>query len=238
MLVDIVIPYYVSGQGMELKYCLRSIEKYLTGVGHVVIVGEVPFWAQNVVNIPVRDEPRRMAYRERNIFQKIEAACRVQGITDNFLFMNDDHFLLAEYEAEQFPYYWYHTLKNVFVSKQGNPYAETVRHTIDILGESAAYYDIHCPIVYNKKKFQKLANLYWDIEYGYCIKSLYAHLNYLPPEVTPIMEDRKISRPVSYNEAVNYVDGRKWFSTGDKAVNPDLERFLRDLYPEKSKYEI
>ena len=49
-MIDVVIPLGTGSrwQDNELRYCLRSIEKNLSGVNEVVIVGEKPKWLTNV----------------------------------------------------------------------------------------------------------------------------------------------------------------------------------------------
>src|SRR6187431_2538921 len=96
-LTDILIPL---GKGsrhndLELVYCLRSIEKHLKGVGNVFIVGESPERVKNCMHVSVKDSPNNWD-RAKNIYRKIRRCCSLPDLSDNFLFMNDDHFLLSD----------------------------------------------------------------------------------------------------------------------------------------------
>src|SRR4051812_48140009 len=105
-MTDIVIPLNNRSyqKNIELRYCLRSIEKHLSGVGNVFIVGHMPEWVTNVIYIPFEEDPRNR-FRDRNIMLKVSEACKDSRVSDDFLMIHDDHFLLAGYDAGAFPYY-------------------------------------------------------------------------------------------------------------------------------------
>ena len=49
-MTSIILPYKASRYGdLELRYCMRSIERHLKGVGEVFLLGKAPAWLQNVV---------------------------------------------------------------------------------------------------------------------------------------------------------------------------------------------
>jgi len=89
----------------ELRYSLRSIEKYLSGVGQVFIIGDCPDFLTNVIHIPATDEENR-EWKDRNIYRKLLIACNDVRISENFLFVNDDHYLTQPFEAGKFPFYY------------------------------------------------------------------------------------------------------------------------------------
>lgn len=233
--MSIVIPLGRGSRNndMELRYCLRSIEKYLLGYGDIFIVGEKPDWLQNVIHIPCPDHGDKTYNKERNIFCKIMAACGDIRVTDNFLFMNDDHYLLQEYKAAEFPFYydgWLNDYKTV------TDYKNTVRNTDDyFLGGKVLYYDIHCPVIYKKEAFawcMPMAD--WSKPFGYCIKTIYCHINNNSGQIYP---DLKLNEALPYKAIMDQLAGRAWFSIGDKAFNGDIKRMLQELYPFPSKYE-
>lgn len=218
----------------ELRYCLRSITKHLTGYADIFIVGEKPEWLTGCIHIPCPDYGDKTYHKERNIFEKIMAACKDERVTEDFLFMNDDHFLLQDFEAGKFPYYC-HGWLNEFMTV--TDYKHTVRNTIEWnYGEDCPYFDIHCPIVYNKQNFiHHMRNPDWSIRFGYCIKTMYGHLNIGKATEYP---DLKINEVYSSDQIRKLITGRPWFSIGDKAREGGLLRVLNELYPHKSKYEI
>jgi hypothetical protein len=227
---------------IELRYCLRSIEKHLSGYGDIFLVGHKPKWINDkVIHIPAEDEQRTW-WKERNIYRKILLACEDPRVSDDFLFMNDDHYLLADYVAGEFPYYWEGELTD-YVGRE-DQYGNTIRNTFEYFTAGkywAKYFDIHSPILYNKGRFEKyVAPMGWNRKYGYSIKTSYCV--YWPEEwLSSRIEypDLKINQPLPPQKVKELLTGRSWFSVGNKAfdIGGGMERVLQELYPNKSKYE-
>lgn len=235
-MTDVVIPLGTRStqKNQELRYCLRSIEKHLSGVGNVFIIGECPEWLQCVIHIPFTEDQRNR-YRDRNIMLKMAKACKDNRVSDDFLMVHDDHFLLADYEAGAFPYYHMgHMMPGV------GQYGETKRNTEHLLcllpGIPIYNYDCHCPILFNKQRFMmSVALADWSKWYGYCIKTLYCVMNAVQGERA---EDLKIRMPYDKDMIYKIIEGRKWFSIGDRCFAPGgMWNVLNELYPNKSKYE-
>lgn len=230
-MIDIVIPLNnrSTQKNMELRYCLRSIEKHLNGVRNVFIVGYMPEWVTNVIHLPTEDDPRNR-FRDRNICNKMIAACKDERVSNDFLMVHDDHFLLEDFDAGTFPYYHCGPL----VPGHGQ-YAHTKENTISLLGQ-VNNYDTHCPILFNKEKFMRTIALSdWSKWYGYCMKTLYCVLNGIEGEQ---VEDLKIRMPLQYEEVIRLIRGRKWFSIGDRSFAYGMKDVLQDLYSNPSKYEL
>lgn len=230
-MIDICIPLNNRSKqnNLELRYCLRSIEKHLNDVGNVFIIGHLPEWITNVIHIPCEDDPRNR-FRDRNIADKMIVACKDSRVSDNFLMVHDDHYLLEDCDAGAFQYYHCGPL----VPGQGL-YAMTKQNTISLLGK-VNNYDTHCPILFNKERFMRsVAVADWSKLYGYCMKTLYCVMNGIQGEH---VEDLKIRMPLRYHEIIRLIAGRKWFSIGDRCfAKGGMEDVLKDLYTNKSKYE-
>jgi hypothetical protein len=235
-MTDVIIPLNNRSyqKNIELRYCLRSIEKHLTGVGNVFIVGHCPEWARNVIHIRFDEDPRNR-FRDRNIMLKMSEACKDARVSDDFLMVHDDHFLLADFEAGAFPYYHMgHMMPGV------GQYGETKRNTEHLLcplpGIPIYNYDCHCPILLNKQLFMRSVALAdWSKWYGYCMKTLYCVMNGIDGEY---MDDIKIRMPLTADEIKQAIAGRKWFSIGDRCFAPGgMMDVLNELYPNKSKHE-
>ena len=238
MTTSIIIPLGTGSRNndLELRYALRSVEKHLTGYGDVFIVGEKPDWLRNITHIPCPDYGDKTYDKERNIYTKIMAACTDDRVTEDFLFMNDDHYLLQDYEAGQFPYYchgWVSEFKTV------TDYKHTIKNTItrlQPLGHDIPYFDIHCPIIYSKDKFTwVIPGIGWGKPFGYCIKTVYG--NCIEGLKATEYPDLKINESYPASKIRQLLTGRPWFSIGDKAFNGGIRHVLQDLYPHKSKYE-
>jgi hypothetical protein len=235
MATSIVLPLGTGSRhnNLELRYCLRSIEKYLTGYSDVFIVGDLPDWLRNVIHIPCYDQGDKTYDKERNIYTKIMAACADERVSEDFLFINDDHYLLQGYEAGKFPYYCHGWLRNQMTVTD---YKHTVSNTMKAFEDSMPYFDIHCPIRYNKFKFEAaMSQLVWSKPFGYCIKTGYCN-NIIGLKATEC-PDLKINEAYPAQKIRQMLTGRPWFSVGDRSFDGGIRRVLQDLYPHKSKYE-
>lgn len=204
---------------------LRSIEKNFSNIGKVWIIGDCPEWLQNVNHIPAHDP---YPVPDRNIMTKITIACEQPELSDSFVFMNDDHFILKPFDADNFPYFYEGTLE-AYCKKRGlDGYGRRAMNslkTLQRLNLQTLYYDIHTPITYNKELFKKhVSTLDWSGE-GYIIKSLYG--NMVKAEGVQ-MADNKINRPPSESDSM--------FSTFPQ-MKSSITRFLVERFPEVSKFE-
>lgn len=214
-------------KNFELRMSLRSVEKYLSGYSDVWIIGEFPDWLQNCQNKPLADTSK---IPDHNIMLKIKAACETAEISDDFLFFNDDHFLLTEFQAPTFPYFHKGSLET-YVAKRGKDgYGRRSANTLKFLQDNnlpTKHFDIHTPIIYNKAMFLKhVADLDWPKSRdGFIIKSLYANaLNIEGIE----QADNKFNWPPSPNSKV--------FSTFPH-MKASVTRFLMEQFPKMSIYE-
>lgn len=234
---------YVLGIGsrfydLELRYSLRSIEKHLSDVGNVYIVGEQPWFEHNCIHIPAEDWS---PCKEKNILGKIKVACNNHHISDTFLFFNDDHFLNQDYSADTFPNYFNSSLEGLM--SRTNPqstYKISVKNTIDELlnHNSTVYnYDCHTPIRYNRQSFVDINDkIDWDRErHGFVIKSLYGNLMNLDKVQ---FNDIKINDHRSVDQLVEQIKHSPVFSIGDTGLEGgQIQLLLQQLYPNKCKYE-
>jgi hypothetical protein len=242
MAISVVIPLGTSsiwGEDEELKHCLRSVEKHLIGVGEVFIVGVLPKWATNVIHIAAKDEVG-VQNRSKNIFNKIMLAVADNRVTDDFLFMNDDHFLKHDFVANEFPYHYreHDMIETVNRIKKLEWWKSLVTNTRDYLianGKPVKMFDTHCPIVFNRNKFRELENVDWSKPNGYGIKSLYANIHLIQGTYYP---DRKLS-PSDENEhnLLQKLKNVLYFST-PPLIPAAQKKIITQLYPKKSKYEL
>jgi hypothetical protein len=221
---------------IELRYCLRSIERHLSGYGDIFIVGHMPKWVQGCIHIPATDDPKTWN-KEKNIFNKIMLACQDERISEDFLFMNDDQYLLQKYEAGSFPFYCFGLLSD-HVARE-DQYGNTAKNTAQHIEVSDFYFDVHCPIVYNKSVFRSLQQFDWEKKYGYCIKTMYMQEYWKAGNRVRAIEhaDIKINEPISSNKIRMMISDHCWFSIGNKAFEGGIMGVLQELYSKPSRYE-
>ena len=242
-LIDIVIPYgkayHLENQNSilpdhgELRYCLRSIAKHLRNVGSIYIIGaNLPTWLQNVKTYPGPIDTPGANNASQNIYRKLSKAAER---LDRFLYMNDDHYLLVDFDARTFPNYYDGTFgSNTPPHQAMTSYRRTMNNTIELIGADAKYYDIHTPLVIEREGFQKLKKYDWTKHGGYCIKSLYAFNNDLDGEQT---EDFKIPSVQSAQWLERMFNNKTFFSTHDNCFGNSMRDRMEQLYPDKSIFE-
>lgn len=164
-----------------------------------------------------------MVYITRNIFEKLLKAVRHPEVTEQFIYGNDDHFLLQTHNI----------IPDYFSTHFGGnrPYQLTVRNT-----GSDKNYDVHAPMVMSKSRFENtVAVLDWNKAYGYCIKTVYCKGK--PANNFYQYEDLKIRKPMKAVDIERVVSGRLWFSIDDRALNEDMISVLEKLYKQPSRWE-
>lgn len=232
--MDIVIPY-IHSRNEELKFCLRSIQKHIA-FNNIYIIGDAVAWLKKdsgVVQVPCENAGRS---REGRIFNKLVFASGMKEVSSDFLMFNDDHFMTQD--ARSFPYWYDSSLEEKCAYRYyKDGYARSMANTLQFLRlmqRPTRHFDIHTPIVYNKKRILELSkDVDWDVPFGHIIKSLYCNYFKVTPE---FMGDCKITS--------NDIDGmrrligcRSVFSIADSSY-PQVNRLLEELYPVKSRFEI
>lgn len=236
-MTDIVIPLGAGSfwENEELRYCLRSIHRYLKGYGDIYIIGKCPEFLKGVKEIPCDDMSPHD--KEFNIWAKIMKACS-QDMSSELLFFNDDHFLLREFDAETFPFFYSQGLEDIIRKRNAmDSYKESLINTFFELYNNqrpTRYFDVHTPIRYTRSMFPLATNVKWAAYPSFVIKSLYANNLFIHGEE---YEDVKIeSAPDDYED---FVKDKIMFSTGGgRGAKEKMIKFLEYLYPERSPWEV
>lgn len=239
--MNIVIPLGKSKiDYLDLRYCLRSIERHCYGYDEIVIVGERPSWIQGAIHISHSDDLDKK-FKERNILKKLIAACiSPQNKGTEFAMFNDDYVLLQDMDLNSLPYYYKGTWQESYEANRGKTYRITAYHTIQFLkdrGFKDYNFDGHVPIVYNKKKFLTTFDdndINFKTPYGYGIKTLYSACNKVKPVY---LEDVKFQKSYPREKLLREMEGRKLISFNDHPLKTDLGQILKEIYPKKSTYE-
>lgn len=221
----------------ELRYSLRSVSKYLKNYNRVFIIGELPSFInpQSVVHLPCEDG---IGNKALNIKNKILLAAHTSEISENFMFFNDDYFLTADVDANDYPYYWKCELSHT-ESINHTIYKQHVQATIKVLtarNHPLKNFDTHKPIIYNKERLKEVIYDYdWSIAYGYVMRSLYCNTLRISGEYKL---DNKTVRPMRLSSWQEMIQGIDCFSVDDRAVDFIFKDFIHGLFSEKSGFEI
>lgn len=226
-MIPIVIPHRNDYPHRDLIYCLRSLEKNVTDLGSITLVGELPRIITGVEHIPATDE-NNYQWAARNIYRKLRLAAERY---EKFFVVHDDHFLLQLVIGAVYPYYHRGPMK---AEAKSMGYEQLLTNTVNQFPGTNDY-DVHCPILMTAEGLAKLGQLDWTKPYGYGIKTAYCNLNSIEGEP---FEDLKIKGPMTKDDILKLLEGRSVFSTSSGAYTGQMEKALKTLFPKPSRYEI
>lgn len=172
--LDVVYTLKEQDDNEELRYSLRSLAQNMPH-RNVFFAGYMPTWVRNAYHIPVSQDKGSKYLNSR---ANIMAACHDQEVSDNFVLMNDDFFILQP--TDYIEWHFRDTLDNViqvFAEQHGTgPYLRGMRRTKQILEDlgQAVHgpiksYELHIPMIFNKRKrilmldIQELVNPQQDL---------------------------------------------------------------------------
>lgn len=169
--------YYIGRgshyQNRELRYSLRALQQHCKDIGNVWVVGnKPPFLADNVRYLWIEDGGEWW----QNAYHKTMAAIEA-GISENFLLMNDDFFMLKDFEAATYPYYHRGIIPDTALNKYQQAIVNTKR-ILERIGATTFHYGVHCPMRINTEKYKQLARFYDDKGQGQPVSArcLYGNL--------------------------------------------------------------
>jgi len=219
--MNIYIPYKMD-DGEELRFCLRSIDKYLSGYNDIYLICDKwPEWYKGKVllhgDISIR--------KQLNIISKL-----FQVKDEKFLMFNNDHFLLKPLHINEIKNWYHGTLKEALNNATGKYYT-AIKNTIDHFGD-VRYFDTHFPCIFTNHQIHRVFRLEWG-SHEYVIKSA-AFVDSEGEEIT----DCKINHPMSKAAIDDRIKDRTFFSTGPNGMRMQMMVLLNELFPDKSRYEI
>ena len=215
------------GGDIELRYSLRSAEKFLD-FDEVYIVGDRPEFLQGLNHIEFI-EPG--ADRHRNSSNKIFKVADTLEISENFIFMNDDFFLLTE--MRPVPNYTI-SIDHWFKTYYSLSWRQTrMLKTMELLSRNIEVFEVHAPMILNKTNILKLVNKY-QLPQGSMFRTLYG--NEYADETVKLPKDYKATDDLSLQKMLK--EEPPFFSTSDElVVTPLSKKILQELYPVPSRYE-
>jgi hypothetical protein len=220
----------------ELRFSLRSLE-FIKDLESVFVVGSNPgFLSEQVTFIPTYHNFPNPA---RGIFENLIAACQDERTPERFALINDDYFFCGEVELSSYAPYHLGPISDTLKKCSSEYYTHlfTTQQELVKRGLPTLNFDSHFPIVLEKSKVLKLAEIYdWDRMHGLTFKSTYCNTFGISGEFRP---DCKVNAPHGLEWWLGYVSERECFSIGDMALNGGgLIEFLQKVFPEKSIFEI
>lgn len=225
----------------ELRYSLRSLDQNFSGIGEVWIVGHKPKWLTNVRHIPFPDA--YSSNKDANIINKILRVCFEKELSEKFIFMSDDQYILQRTTSSSLQPIcdvdlytvrhwgkstWFRRLKRTFL-------------LLKAYKRPAYHYDCHTPQVMSKDLFPKVMLRYnYGYDIGYTINTLYFNSLYisaknrLPASRVSVRMNKKSD---DYKLNPEYINGKLFLNHSDEGLTNVLKDFLKSRFTKKSSYE-
>jgi hypothetical protein len=218
-----------SGDNEELRYSIRSV-RHNASYNNLWVVGGKPDWYYgNFVEVP------DVGNKFQNIQECYKAITQIGAISNEFVLMNDDFFILKPV--------------GIMPILHGGPLIEKIER-YNNNGASTKYtrilleaykkmqklrikdpldYDIHTPMVIEKNKIKDFIDL------SLAPRSMYGNMFNIGGEN---IQDVKIysSKKMQFNSIFDY-SNLAFLSTEDESFDKILP-FLDNLFPKKSMYEL
>lgn len=207
---------YILGSGSlsnndEIRFSVRSLQTHMEDLNDVYVIGEKPKRMPGVNHIPCEDKHKK---KWQNAMEKTRRACEIEALSDEFLLMNDDFFMLAPFVGAEFPFY---ARKNVDGGQNG-------RH----------HFGIHCPIRIKKDWYQQMP-IQPDSPGEYSPRSFYCNFYGAPPK---FIHDAIFREGVGMPSFDNQSAGKKFFTICDSTMcDSGFREWIELLFPNRSRYE-
>jgi hypothetical protein len=160
---DIIIPLKVEdskADNLELRYALRSIEKYMQGSGRIIIVcPNPPEWLRNVTL--VKSVPNEGLRKAVSIYRNLRAGMQ-ESTAEKVIWWLDDNVILRPMSPNMFGLWW--SGFDMTDYKGGSFWHRILRNTASALqkrGYETRNCESHVPMLFDREKFLAL-----DSEFG------------------------------------------------------------------------
>ena len=247
---DLVYILKESDYNPDLVMSLRSVEKFCK-YRNIWIIGYKPTWLTNVKHLPTKQTGNKWKNSELNW----RTACECPEISDNFILMNDDFIAIR-------PIHDWENELNVCLGNVGDEADRWAKkqkpsrwqwgfiYAKDLLkvchSRSDYNYESHLPIIINKQKYLKFLELKPIKEFIKSSKvlhkrSLYKNL-YPSDKVSLPHKIKDVKIMLGYDLSDGYLK-ENWISVFDDVIGnvikfPKINKFLSEMFPDKSKFEL
>jgi len=217
----------------EMRYSLRSLEKYVEDYGRVFITGDCPLFVDKskVIHTLERD----IGVPSINHWWKVSQTIKKTDISQKFVLMYDDIFFVKPTKLSEYPFYQKGKLEDkpfdgIYRRSCGTAY-EWLKHH----GYTTSDCELHVPCVYDRDEFLELDKIFDKIKdkpEGMVVRSIYGNKF---KHSLPYRKDIKIR--LSTEGVEQMVGDADCFSVSDWVFMCNTYNWLREKFPERSKFE-
>lgn len=220
-----------SGENEELRYSIRSLVNNLEDVENIWLIGGKPSWyTGNYFNLPGKKS------KFDNIVDAIRKIPEIEEISEDFVLMDDDIFIVKKLES--IPVYHGGLLSDKIKHRQSSigrvdTYGRLLNKTMKDLNlqgiKDPIVYDLHVPMTMNKTILKNVMNK------GYFPKTTYGNLAKVGGTKIKDVKVYNRNKEMSYD----YVNGDLPFiSTLDQSFERVYQDILKEMFIKPSSYEL
>jgi hypothetical protein len=220
-----------DGENEELRYSIRSVLNSFPEA-KVWLVGGKPEWYSGHC-VPVEQNSNKYA----NALKNLKSLCEHPEISDNFVLMNDDFFIIKKINSiDQFYNGLLSDKINRFTQITGSSMyikklITTNKKLIDLGIKNPIDYELHTPMPMNKPGLLDVIEKYPECLWRSMFGNLYNVGGTQMDDVKIYVNKRHLARS---NEIT---DSSIYMSTEDTSLKVMLDKMLRQMLPEPSIYE-
>jgi len=220
-----------DGENEELRYSIRSVLNSFPEA-KVWLVGGKPEWYSGHC-VPVEQNSNKYA----NALKNLKSLCEHPEISDNFVLMNDDFFIIKKINSvDQFYNGLLSDKINRFTQITGSSMyikklITTNKKLIDLGIKNPIDYELHTPMPMNKTGLLDVIEKYPECLWRSMFGNLYNVGGTQMDDVKIYVNKRHLARS---NEIT---DNSIYMSTEDTSLNVMLDKMLRQMLPDPSIYE-
>jgi hypothetical protein len=245
----VVIAYRLGpDNGAELRYTLRSLDKYLAHAD-VVLIGDRPAWATSLVHIPYPDTCSGPGHAYRATAQKLLRAVVDERVPDEFLLWADDKLLLRPVGMEHMRIRRSTGTEYAKVKQRkfgnalaGPDWVRGVHNTVNYLKQHVRptwSYETHLPRHYRKAELLETFERVRPMQGHYAFDTLHLNLHYDRPDVvmgTTVWKGG-IYTEADLNSLPAMMDAATVLNWRQDMWRPSLEAVIRQILPDKCRFE-
>ena len=212
-------------ENAEIKQSVKLLQRHVK-YDRLFVIGEDAKLDTDYIFYPFKDQ----LTRTNNVFLKLVKICEETDISENFLYMMDDVFILKDIDIDNYPMYHSGDLKDY---EHPDSYKRELMNTKMFLvkqNKPILNFGVHCPIVYNKKKIMEIDSFYWkEVNWkGNQLNPRILYGNYSEGNKV-FTQDLKLKRDYPMEELKILLKDKEWFSIGSRSYEGNIKKYLEEL---------
>lgn len=211
-----------DGDNEELRYSIRSAVANLPHDNIWVVGGKPDWYTGNYIRI------KQNAMKFDNARNNLNAICRKQEVSPDFVLMNDDFFIVKPIESLG-SYHRGLLEDHISLVKTSPAYKQMLVETLDVINYVTTgpiySYELHVPMVMNRNKLAKV------LRFPALWRSLYGNMYNVGGTEH---KDVKVFSGTTLEEMTSDLP---FLSSNDETFN-DIIGLLQEMFPNPSKYEL